>query len=536
MILNDDVLGLWLTRETHWYVIGVSQSGKTTLLKNVMLQDMGEEGHNGLCFIDLHGDCSNQLLGLIPKERIQDVIFFDPTLPYCPAFNFLKLPYDPGMIVGDLISLFKEFSAGSWGPRLDQILTNALTTTVFDIRDNKTSRTLRDVKRLLLDQEFRNGIIEAIRQPDVREFWDYEFENLKSYVNPVTNKLDKFLSPASKLTGIFSQPDNDLDFYEIMNTGKILICRLPKGELGEEEACTLGSIIVRGIQQAAMARSKIPEEQRKPFFLVVDECQNLVSSPFDAIMNETSKFATYLTLAHHDLGQLTPRMRSTVFNCKIYVTFHIHGDDAPRFQREMHRVDTFYRIRGTSDLLPVDELIDDVRSGLQEAFQYYKELAERDNQTNPWYRFVSNDIKFSLDVVSQDYVSVEALKDIVCREFGKDQRRYDKRFSPEFAGIRLFADMEFIERVFPTVEDFVNLPDHKAFCRAFRASNVFSIDTEPPPLEDHSTRQEILSRHQQRQNERTQYEQLATEHQQPTPPPTERPKKKKPKDDEDFLN
>jgi hypothetical protein len=263
--------GLWPPRLTHWYLIGRSQSGKTTLMKNLVRGDMEEPDRYGLCYIDLHGDATQEMLSVVPKERIPDVIFYDPLFPYAPAFNFLRLPGEPSKIAADLEALFKQISS-YWGDRLGQLFRNCLLALMSDMRQHGNVWTLRHVKTLLLHKTFRDEITSRLL-PALAEYWEYEFPNLgKDVINPVTNKLDGLMPPESALERIFSEPDNELDFFDIVNSGKILICRFAKGELTDEPAALLGIIFTRGIQHAGMARSTIPLLQRKPFFLIVDEC------------------------------------------------------------------------------------------------------------------------------------------------------------------------------------------------------------------------------------------------------------------------
>ena len=244
--LTDDL------RARHVYIIGKSGMGKTSLMTSIISQDM-HRGH-GLAFLDVHQDGAYDVLGLVPKHRMKDVVLFDPTLPIKPAFNILRLPYPPHKLVDDIVSVMRMFF-GSWGDRMNALIRHGLLTLIAD----DEPRTLRDLRDFFRNPAFRDPIIARIKNQSLREFWDLEFARMpKDAPAPVLTRLSEFLTPGSPLEELFSQPENDLDFTHIMDTGKILIVNLATGLLGESESNLLGGLITAGIQQAALARAATP--------------------------------------------------------------------------------------------------------------------------------------------------------------------------------------------------------------------------------------------------------------------------------------
>jgi len=197
-------------RNRHLYLIGKTRTGKTTLIKNLLIQDM-EEGR-GVGFIDPHGDAALELLGNVPQSRVNDVIYFDPTSEFSPAFNPLQLPYSPPKLAEDMISVFKMFFGDSWGFRLEHLLRYALLTLIAD----KEPRTVRDLRSIFLNEKLRTRFTQNLTNQSLIEFWENEFPTMpKGSTLPIINKLSAFLAPMSDLERIFSTPQNDLNFSDI---------------------------------------------------------------------------------------------------------------------------------------------------------------------------------------------------------------------------------------------------------------------------------------------------------------------------------
>lgn len=320
-------------RNRHLYLLGKTRTGKTTLLKRLVIQDM-EKGH-GVAYIDPHGDAAQELLGNVPQSRINDVIYFDPTSRHSPNFNPLQLPYPPPKLTEDMISVFKMFFSDSWGFRLEHLLRYGLLTLLADSEPH----TLRDLRSLYLSPNTRQNIIKNLTNESLLEFWEQEYPTIpQTAAHPIINKLSAFLAPMSDLERIFSTPQNDLDFSAILNQQKILIVNLAKGTLGDEPSRLLGGCITTGIQQAALARALLPPEERKDFYFYVDEFQNFTVASFETILSESAKYRLNLTLANQNLGQLSSSLQRAIFgNIATLVSFQISSDDAPYLRKEMHR-------------------------------------------------------------------------------------------------------------------------------------------------------------------------------------------------------
>jgi hypothetical protein len=320
-------------RNRHTYVIGKTGSGKSSLLRNLIMQDM-ETGH-GLIYLDPHGDTAQTLLGYVPDDRLDDVIYFCPTDTDCPAFNLLATDYAPDKLTRDMVSAIKMFFGDSWGPRLNQLLTNALATLLLD-RVNEP-HTLADLERLLIEEDYRDTIARRSPHPKLTAFWLQQFPTMaKDATHPVLNKLSDLLMPLSPMERIFSATGNSLDLSAIMNDRKILLVNLSKGELGEAGAFLIGGLIVTAVAQAALARVKIPEGDRVDCFLYVDEFQNFTIDSFQSILSEARKYRLNLTLAHQYLHQVPADLQAAIFgNVATIVCLPISADDAGTMQREM---------------------------------------------------------------------------------------------------------------------------------------------------------------------------------------------------------
>lgn len=330
-------------RRRHMYIVGKTGMGKTTLLENMVIQDV-ISGH-GLAYVDPHGDTAEKILEFIPPSRINDVVYFNPSdLNYPVAFNVVE-QVDPRMrhlVASGLVTVFKKLWVDSWGPRLEYILRNA----ILAVLDYPGS-TLLAVTRMLSDKAFRKKVIEKIQDPVVRAFWINEFTGYadkfaSEAVAPIQNKVGQFLS-TSLIRNVVCQVKSTIDVREIMDEGKILILNLSKGRIGEDSSALLGAMMITKIQLAAMGRVNIPESDRKDFFLYVDEFQNFATEAFASILSEARKYRLNLTMAHQYIEQLSEEVRSAVFgNVGTIMSFRIGASDAavlakefaPRFTEE----------------------------------------------------------------------------------------------------------------------------------------------------------------------------------------------------------
>jgi len=321
------------------YIIGKTGTGKTTLIENMIISDI--KAGNGLAVIDPHGDLVEHLLSFIPKRRINETVYFNPSdLDYPVAFNPLeKVDRDHRHLVASgLISVFKKIWHEFWGPRTEHILRNAL----LALLDYPGS-TLLDLPLILVDKDFRKRVLEKVTNPQVKDFWLTEFERYSAWfrseaVAPIQNKVGQFLA-TPLMRNIVGQAKSTIDFRKIMDEGMILIVNLSKGKIGEDNCALLGAMIVTKIQLAALSRGDIPEWKRKPFYLYVDEIQNFLTLSFADILSEARKYGLNLILAHQYIEQLDEKMKAAILgNVGTIISFRIGAEDAKYLDREFHPV------------------------------------------------------------------------------------------------------------------------------------------------------------------------------------------------------
>jgi hypothetical protein len=323
----------------HIYALGKSGTGKTTLIANMVISDIQRE--KGICLIDPHGDVSEAMLEHIPRERVDDVIYFNPKdLEFPIAFNPLKgiHPTHHHLVVSGLISTFKRIWADSWGPRLEYILRFSLLT-LLEFPD----ATLLDIQPLLTDTYFRNRVLTYVSNLHVIAFWKNEFEKYSpalraEAITPILNKTGVFRT-SNILRNIVGQKVRSFNIQHVMDEGKILICNLSKGELGEDVCSILGSILVTSIQLAALYRSTQSEEQRRAFYLYIDEMHSFVSLSFADILAEARKYRLSLFLTHQYIDQLDERIRLAIFgNVGTLISFRVGAEDAKYLVNEFKPV------------------------------------------------------------------------------------------------------------------------------------------------------------------------------------------------------
>ncbi len=327
-------------RRRHMYVIGKTGMGKSEMLKNMAIQDINNG--NGLAVVDPHGELVEDLLNAIPAQRINDVVYFNPAdVDYPLAFNILESidePHQKNLVASGLIGIFKKLWADSWGPRLEYLLRNAILALL-----DYPGATLLGVTRILVDKDYRKKVVMKIKDPVVKSFWTQEYPKYNQQfqveaISPIQNKVGQFLS-LSLIRNIVGQVKSTIDLREIMDNKKILLLNLSKGRIGEDASALLGAMMITKIQMAAMARVDIPENQRKDFYLYVDEFQNFVTNSFADILSEARKYRLNLIIAHQYIAQLvtsdSTRVRDAVFgNVGTLVTFRVGADDAEFLAKE----------------------------------------------------------------------------------------------------------------------------------------------------------------------------------------------------------
>ena len=322
-------------RRRHMYLIGKTGMGKSTVLENMIVDDI-RNGY-GVAVVDPHGDLAEKIMDYIPNNRIQDVVYFNPSdINFPIAFNVVEQvePHLRHLVASGLIGVFQKLWADSWGPRLEYILRNA----ILAILDFPGS-TLLGVVRMLSDKGYRKKVVSNITDPVVKAFWEKEFSSYadkfaSEAVSPIQNKVGQFLS-SSLMRNIIGQVKSAIDIRDIMDNGKILIMNLSKGRIGEDNSALLGAMMITKIQLAAMSRVDIPEKERHDFYLYIDEFQNFSTDSFANILSEARKYRLNLILAHQYIEQLSEKVKPAVFgNVGTLVVFRVGAADAEELVKE----------------------------------------------------------------------------------------------------------------------------------------------------------------------------------------------------------
>jgi CxxC-x17-CxxC domain-containing protein len=331
-------------RRRHVYTVGKTGMGKTEMIKNMIIQDI-ENGH-GVGIVDPHGELAEEILELIPSNRINDVVYFNPAdTKYPIAFNVMESVKKGHhhFVASGLMDVFKKIWPGVWSSRMEYILEN----TILALLETPNS-TLLGVNRMMADKKYREKIVNNVEDIVVKSFWLKEFKKYpQRYKSESTaaiqNKIGQLISNPL-IRNIVGQVSSKINCQEILNEKKILIANLSKGKIGEENSKLLGSLLVTKLQLAAMTRVNIPEEEREDFFLYVDEFQNFATESFANILSEARKYRLCLTLANQYLSQLTEMtsqgaksysVRNAIFgNVGTLIVFRVGAEDAEFLEKE----------------------------------------------------------------------------------------------------------------------------------------------------------------------------------------------------------
>ncbi len=319
-------------RARHFYTIGKTGMGKSTLLENMAIQDI--RNGEGIAFIDPHGSTAERILEYVPEQRIKDVLYFAPfDMDYPVAFNVMEdVGYDKRhLVVSGLLSAFRKIWVDAWSARMEYILSNTLLALLeFE------GATLLDVNRMLINKTFRKRVVENITDPIVRSFWVDEFANYGDrYTQEATpaiqNKIGQFTSNPL-IRNIVGQPKSSFDIRQMMDEKKIIIINLSKGRVGEVNATLLGSMLVTKIYLAAMSRADVPAAVMAglpSFYFYVDEFQSFANQSFADILSEARKYKLNLIIAHQYIEQMEEEVRDAVFgNVGTTVAFRVGPFDA----------------------------------------------------------------------------------------------------------------------------------------------------------------------------------------------------------------
>ncbi len=344
-------------RLRHFYTIGQTGTGKSTLLKNMIIQDI----HNGegVCMIDPHGVDIIDILANVPKSRIDDVIYFDPSYVDRPmALNMLEYdrehPEQKTFVVNELFSIFQKLYGAvpeSMGPMFEQYFRNA---TMLVIEDPETGSTLLDVSRVMADKKFRDLKISRCKNPIVVQFWTEVAEKaggeaaLANIVPYITSKFDVFLAN-DVMRPLIAQEKSSFDFRDIMDNKKILLVNLAKGRLGDINANLIGLILVGKILMAALSRVDSLSAGFPPFYLYIDEFQNITTNSIATILSEARKYKLSLNIAHQFIAQLDQSIRDAVFgNVGSICSFRIGAEDAEYLEKQ------FTPVFSAKDIMNID--------------------------------------------------------------------------------------------------------------------------------------------------------------------------------------
>jgi len=310
----------------------------------------------GLCFIDPHGDAVEELLGMVPPERAEDVIYFRPSDSERPmGLNLLEAKTEDQKhfvtttVINMMYKLFDPYKTGIVGPRFEHAVRNAMLTVMYE-----EGSTFIEVMRILTDPRYVQELLPKVQDPIIRRYWTDQIAQTADFhksevLDYITSKFGRFVTN-KMIRNIIGQSQSSFSFREVMDTGKILLINLSKGELGEENSSFLGLILVPRILMAAMSRSDIPEEARRDFYLYVDEFQNFATPDFAQILSEARKYRLNLCVANQFIGQIEEEVKNAIFgNVGSIITYRVGVTDANYLSHE------FTPVFNEDDLLNIEK-------------------------------------------------------------------------------------------------------------------------------------------------------------------------------------
>ncbi len=348
-IYRDEETLIYMTpddRRRHMYLIGQTGTGKTVLMKEMAIQDI--KAGRGVCVIDPHGEMVKELLGYIPEERADDVIYFDPGDTARPM-GLNMLDYDPEFpeqktfVINELLEIFNKLYNMSiaGGPMFEQYFRNS---TMLVMDDPESGNTLLEIERVLTDKEFREYKLSRSNNPVIKSFWkeiaekaggEFALQNMVPYI---TNKFDTFLTNEI-MRPIIAQSKSAFNFRQAMDERKILLVNLSKGRLGDLNSNLIGLIIVGKLLMASFSRVDLPESERRDFYLYIDEFQNVTTKSIATILSEARKYRLDLNIAHQFIGQLDEDIKKAVFgNVGSMVIFRVGAEDAQALEKQVEPV------------------------------------------------------------------------------------------------------------------------------------------------------------------------------------------------------
>ena len=390
-------------RRRHFYIIGKTGTGKTELLKYLVMQDI--HAGNGVAFVDPHGDAAEDILNQIPPERAEDVIYFNPADTERPmGMNMLEAQTEQEKhfvatyIIGLMYKLYDPHKTGIIGPRFEHAIRNAMLTVM-----SEPGATFVEVVRVLTDARYVQELLPKVDDPVVRRYWTDQIAQTADFhksevLDYIVSKFGRFVTNRM-MRNIVGQSQSAFNLREIMDNKKILVVNLSKGKIGEENSNFLGLVLVPKILVAAMSRQDVPEDQRPDFFLYVDEFQNFATETFADILAEARKFRLNLIVANQFIGQIEEEVKNAVFgNVGTIISFRIGVTDANYMQHE------FTPVFNETDLINI------------ERFQAYVKTIVRNEPVPPF----SLDTTRDLSQVERDPRIAEMIKQLSRLRYGRD--------------------------------------------------------------------------------------------------------------------
>ena len=333
-------------RRRHVYSVGKTGTGKSTLIANMAIDDL-KKGR-GLAVIDPHGDLCETLLDYIPRNRINDTVYFNPADKEFPIkINPLEVQNreEAELVTSGLMAIFTKIWADVWSARMEYILRNSFLTLT-----EAPNSTLDDVLKLLSNKSYRNQVVQKIKSPALKQFWFDEYDKMpdrlqKEAIAPIQNKVGQFTT-SPLVRSVIDSPRSSIHIDQIMNEGKILLVNLSQGRLGEDNAALLGAMLITKMQLAAMHRVDVPEESRRDFYLYVDEFQNFATNSFIKILSEARKYRLNIMLANQYMAQIPPEVQKAILgNAGTIISFTVGAEDAQILFKE------FAEVFGENDLV-----------------------------------------------------------------------------------------------------------------------------------------------------------------------------------------
>ncbi|OGM21300.1 hypothetical protein A2863_03755 [Candidatus Woesebacteria bacterium RIFCSPHIGHO2_01_FULL_38_9b] len=375
-------------RMRHIYIIGATGTGKSELLKDLIMQDIKKGA--GVCFMDPHGDAVEDLLQMIPPERAEDVIYFRPSDTERPmGLNLLEANtedqkhFAATAVINMMYKLFDPYKTGIVGPRFEHAVRNAMLTAM-----SEEGSTFVEVMRILTDAKFVQEILPKVTDPIVRRYWTDQIAQTSDFhksevLDYITSKFGRFVTNRM-IRNIIGQSKSSFSLRDVMDNGKILFINLSKGELGEENSSFLGLVLVPRLLMAAMSRADTPEAQRRDFYLYVDEFQNFATPDFAQILSEARKFHLALCVANQFIGQVEEEVKNAIFgNVGTKIAFRVGVTDANYLAHE------FTPIFGEDDLLNIERFHAYVKTIVNNepvppfSMSLFKDMSKQKEMMNP---------------------------------------------------------------------------------------------------------------------------------------------------------